>query len=207
MKQGSCINKGTRLSGRNYIGKNTVLSNVRLGFGSYVNNDGDITNTRIGKYTSIGPGVKTVIGKHPVTEYAALHPAFYSAAGQMGFTYVSEDNYREAEYLDEKEGIQIEIGNDVWIGADVRILEGVTIGDGAVIGACSLVTKDIPPYSVCLGTPAKPVKYRFSPEKIRELLRLRWWDKDEKFIKEHIESFRDADRLIRELKAGPEEDG
>ncbi|MCR5733378.1 MAG: CatB-related O-acetyltransferase [Lachnospiraceae bacterium] len=200
MKQGSFINKGTRLSGKNYIGKNTVLSNVRLGFGSYVNNDGDITNTRIGKYTSIGPGVKTVIGKHPVTGHVALHPAFYSRQGQMGFTYVSKDHYKEADFLDEKEKIQIDIGNDVWIGSDVRILEGVTIGDGAVIGACSLVTKDIPPYAVCVGTPAKPVKYRFSDEKIKELLELKWWDKDEECIKAHIESFSEVDRLLDELR-------
>lgn len=68
------------------------------------------------------------------------------------------------------------IGNDVWLAEGVRILTGVTIGDGAVIGTRSVVTHDIPPYAIAAGVPAKVIRYRFSPEVIEKLLKVRWWD-------------------------------
>ena len=217
MKQGSYVNKGTVLKGKNYVGKGTVLSGVELGFGSYVSNYGDLSYTKIGRYTSIGPYVHTVLGKHPVKGYAALHPAFYSGAGQMGFTYIPEgrdtsedweynrdkqtkENFLEEEYLDSSHKYRILIGNDVWIGQGVSILEGVRIGDGAVIGAGAVVTKDVAPYSICVGVPARKIRERFEKAKTEELLRLRWWEKDEDWIREHIEEFGDADRLLEVLK-------
>ena len=68
------------------------------------------------------------------------------------------------------------IGNDVWIGYGATILSGVTIGDGAIIGACSLVSKDVSPYSVAGGNPAKLIRYRFTEQQIRELLKIQWWN-------------------------------
>ena len=81
---------------------------------------------------------------------------------------------------------KIKIGNDVWIGTGVVIMPGVTIGDGAVIGAYSVVAKDIPPYAVVVGNPCQIKKYRFSDDNIKELLELKWWDKDDNWIKENI---------------------
>lgn len=76
------------------------------------------------------------------------------------------------------------IGNDVWIGADALILSGVTIGDGAVIGARAVVTKNVEPYEVVAGNPAKHIRYRFSQEQIAGLLKLQWWDWDMEKIEE-----------------------
>ena len=76
--------------------------------------------------------------------------------------------------------------------------EGVTIGDGAIIGAKSLVTKDIPPYAVAVGIPARVIRYRFTPEQIQKLLKIKWWDKDIKWIAENQHLFRDIDSLIAE---------
>ena len=78
----------------------------------------------------------------------------------------------------------INIGNAVWIGAFVTILSGVTIGDGAVIGACSVVASDVPPYAVVVGNPAKLIRYRFRPDQIEKLLKIKWWDWDNKKIEE-----------------------
>lgn len=199
----------TELKGRNYIGKRVELNHVIMGFGSYTNNDCMFTNTEIGKYTSIGTGVASVIGRHPTTECISTHPAFYSANAQMGFTYFDgmtnldnkpdPDNetdltnspvpFEETVFLDKEKGIQIRIGNDVWIGNDVRIMEGVTIGDGAVVATGSIVTKDVEPYSIVAGIPAKVIRKRFSDDQIEKLLALKWWDKDEKWLKENAELF------------------
>ncbi|MDO4550459.1 MAG: CatB-related O-acetyltransferase [Planctomycetia bacterium] len=68
------------------------------------------------------------------------------------------------------------IGNDVWIGYEAVILAGVTIGDGAIIGARAVVTKDVPPYTIVGGVPAKPIRKRFTDDTIKKLLKLKWWD-------------------------------
>lgn len=68
------------------------------------------------------------------------------------------------------------IGNDVWLGREAMIMSGVTIGDGAVIGARALVSRDVPPYTIVVGNPARPVRTRFAPEIVEKLLAIRWWD-------------------------------
>lgn len=83
----------------------------------------------------------------------------------------------------------IKIGNDVWIGRRAIILSGVTIGDGAIIGAGSIVTKDVPPYAVAVGNPAKVVRYRFERAKIETLLKLRWWDWSDETIQQSKQLF------------------
>ncbi len=80
----------------------------------------------------------------------------------------------------------IVIGNDVWIGYEAVILAGVTIGDGAVIGTRAVVTKDVPPYTIVGGIPAKPIKKRFPQETIDALLKIKWWDWDKKHIAQQI---------------------
>lgn len=80
----------------------------------------------------------------------------------------------------------IVIGNDVWIGYEAVILSGVTIGDGAIIGTRAVVTKDVPPYTIVGGVPAKPIRRRFDDETVEELLRLRWWDWDKEKISRNI---------------------
>ena len=79
------------------------------------------------------------------------------------------------------------IGNDVWIGYEAVILSGVTIGDGAIIGTRAVVTKDVPPYTIVGGVPAKPIRNRFDDTTIAKLLELKWWDWSEKQIKSNLE--------------------
>lgn len=191
MKQNSYIIR-TTLEGRNYIGKDAFLKNCRLGYASYVQSGCDLTDTDIGRYTSIGSGVKTVIGSHPTEKKTALHPAFSMKDNITGLTYVKEDRYEGAQ------GVRTEIGPDVWLGNDVRIMGGVKIGPGAVVGAGAIVTKDLPAYSINVGIPAKTIKYRFTEEQIKKLLDVKWWEKDEQWIKAHIDDFEDVEKFLNE---------
>lgn len=92
----------------------------------------------------------------------------------------------------------IVIGNDVWIGYEAVIMQGVTIGDGAIIGTRAVVTKDVPPYSIVGGVPAKPIRKRFSDEVISQLLVIKWWDWPDEKIKENISAIQSGN--IKELK-------
>lgn len=122
----------------------------------------------IGKFCSIACGARFLFNSanHTLRSFSNYtFPIFYEAWGH---------GMSPAEAWDNKGDIVI--GNDVWIGYDAVILAGVTVGDGAVIGARAMVTKDVPPYTIVGGVPARPIRKRFPDETVKVLLRLRWWD-------------------------------
>lgn len=95
----------------------------------------------------------------------------------------------------------VEIGNDVWIGANVTILSGVVIGDGAVIAAGAVVNRDVEPYAVVGGVPAKRIKYRYHQEIIQALLQIKWWDWPIKKIEESVELFYDPELFCKRFSS------
>ena len=151
---------------------------------------------KIGKYCSIAREVKLGLGNHP-SNMLTTHPFAYCSSEFVPF-YVDiktpKDRIIPVEIYK-----QINIGNDVWIGQRAIILDGVTIGDGAIIGAGAIVTKNIPPYAVAVGSPAKVVKYRFSEEIIKDLLNIRWWDFPEEFITNNL-PFNNIEECIKILR-------
>ena len=173
-----------------FLGSNVALTNVEIGNHSYINSNTVIRNTNIGKFCSIASNVKIVLGSHPMN-LISTHPAFYS--NNKGFiTFADKTMF--------KEYFPVEIGNDVWIGEEVMIPGGVRIGDGAVVAARSVVTKDVAPYSVVGGVPAKQIKYRFNEKEIELLLKLRWWEKDEKWLKNNYKLFNNPILFFREIE-------
>ena len=132
------------------------------------------------------------LGRHPV-HFVSLHPVFYSKLSQAGVTF-SDRNYFE-------ELLPVTIGNDVWIGAGAIILDGVTIGDGAVIAAGAVVVRDVEPYSIVGGVPAKLIRNRFNEETMRLLFQIKWWDWPLDTLKQtthllHSEDPADFEKLI-----------
>ena len=139
--------------------------------------------SRIGKYCSIANGVKfSFYGKHDynlVTTYAFV--AFYDKWKQNHGLY--KNGTADVSKISPS---PIIIENDVWIASDVTIKKGVRVGSGAVIAMESLVTKDVPPYAIVGGNPAKIMKYRFNQKQIKELLEIAWWDWDDATVKKFL---------------------
>ena len=194
----SNITLRTVLEGKNKINENVILDGCKIGFGTYIGNNTILTKTYVGRYCSIAEDVKVIFGKHPTKKFVSTHPSFYSIYKQSGFTYINNQKFNEMNYL--YEDICVDIGNDVWIGEGVRILSGIKIGDGAIIGARALVTKDIEPYSINVGIPAKNIGKRFDDEQIKFLTDFKWWDKGEAWIKNNADLFEDIEKFIKDKR-------
>lgn len=177
------FNSQTQWGGYNKVGNKTVISSSSIGKYSFVGSNGYLPNVSIGNFCSIGNNVQVVAETHPSKGFISTSPLFYSLNKQCGTTFVKEQLFTERLSINGRSCI---IGNDVWIGNDVRIIGGITIGDGAIVGLGAVVTKDVPPYAIVGGVPAKIIRYRFEQDKIEELLRDKWWNKEEEWIKKYL---------------------
>ena len=158
---------GSRLEGRCAIQPRCYLNQVELGSFSYVGRAAVLDEVTIGRFCSIGPRTLLGAGDHPA-DRLSTSPAFYSTRKQANVTFAAETSYVERK--------RIVIGHDVWIGAHVFVRDGVSIGNGAIVAAGAVVTKDVEPYSIVGGVPAKVLKSRFAPEHVKALERLEWWN-------------------------------
>ncbi|HVS92650.1 MAG TPA: CatB-related O-acetyltransferase [Mucilaginibacter sp.] len=177
----SSVDKNTRIYAP------AKLVGVAVGKGTYIAFNATITNTTIGKFCSIGPNLLCGWGVHPLNGISTS-PVFYSTKKQAGFTLSNADKIEERK--------PIKIGNDVFIGANVVILDGVEIGDGAVIGAGAVVNKNIPPYAVAVGIPAKVTRYRFDEDTIENLQKKRWWEGSDEDLRRVEAMFFDVEGFV-----------
>lgn len=146
----NCIINKSEINSYTYLGKNCLIQNAN-----------------IGKFCSIANDVLIGLGNHPI-DFFSTSTVFYRKENTLKIDLINSN-------LDFEEYNEISIGNDVWIGARAIIRDGVRIGDGAIIAANAVVVKDVPPYGIVGGIPAKIIKYRFPEEKIDELLMQKWW--------------------------------
>lgn len=197
VEKNAVIESNCYFSGGNRVASNTYLNNVKMGFASYVGKNCRLENAIIGKYSCIGQRVILIKGEHPL-EFVSMHPVFYSIKKQVGFTFVENQKFDEYKYVDKNLNNLI-IGSDVWIASDVRLIEGITIGDGAAILPGAVVNKDVPPYAVVGGVPAKIIKYRFKEEIIDKLEHVKWWDRDMEWISENKDLFSDIDMFMKNI--------
>ncbi len=138
----------------------------------------DVDKLIIGSFCSIGSGVSFIM--------AGNQGHRHNWISSFPFYYMPEVDAFEKAYNGFENAGDTVVGNDVWIGSEAMIMSGVKIGDGAVIGSRSLVTKDVAPYTIVGGNPAKVIKSRFSEEHVKMLLEIKWWDWDEQKLSEAI---------------------
>lgn len=154
-----------------------VLFNSRVGKYSRINSNCKLVLTSVGNFTAIGKDSILGFGRHPLN-YISTNSIFYKK-NRMRNDWITPNDF--------KTNLPINVGNDVWIGREAKVMDGVTIGDGAVVATGSIVTKDVPPYAIVGGVPAKVIKYRFDELTIKKLLKLKWWD----FTDEEITKYKD----------------
>jgi phosphonate metabolism protein (transferase hexapeptide repeat family) len=156
-----------------------------LGDFSYLGPDGMVADAEIGKFCAIAARVRIGAPNHPI-DRPSLHrftycPDYYSSAP------------RDEEFFAARRGDRVRIGHDVWIGHAVTVLPGVTLGDGAVLAAGAVVSKDVPPYTIVGGVPARPIRERFSRDIAAKLARIAWWDWPFETIIERLADFQNPD--------------
>ena len=187
------------LEGESIINENCNITDSFIGLGTYIASDSIMPMTKIGRFCSIGQNVRTCLGRHPTSKFVSTHPSFWLKSKLSGFTFVNENKFEPHLYIDSTNKYIVGIGNDVWIGNNVLIMDGINIGDGAVIAAGSIVTKDVDPYTIVGGTPAKPIKKRFTDEQIEKLLKIKWWDMDINSIRLIAPKMTDIGLFIRSV--------
>lgn len=182
----------SKLEGFNKISINNYIRDTFLGKYSYSQRYTQIYKSQIGKFCSIS--WRVTIGApehnyHNISTHTFTVNPFYEI--------FDKDNIIHNDCMDEP----LQIGNDVWIGCNSTILRGIRIGDGAIVGANSLVSKDVPPYAIVVGNPARLIKFRFSDSIIERLLEIKWWNWEIEKIRTHKKLFQQelSEELLKDL--------
>jgi virginiamycin A acetyltransferase len=152
----------------------SFISKSRLGRYSYIARGAYVLNTTIGRFCSIGANFTSGAGVHPL-DWISTSPAFYSMQKQAGGTLTETSRTFD--------NLPVNIGSDVFIGSGVTVLDGVSIGHGAVVGAGALVTKNVAPFEIVAGVPARHLRMRFDDRLQIRLLESRWWDEDPEVLR------------------------
>lgn len=162
------------------------LTETELGDYSYVMENCQAWCATIGKFANIAASVRLNATHHPMTR-ATLHHFTYRASDYF------DDAEHEGDFFAARRARRVRVGHDTWIGHGVTVLPGVTVGDGAVVGAGAVVTKDVAPYTIVAGVPARPVRERFPVEIAQRLQALAWWDWSHSRLRAALDDFRNLD--------------
>lgn len=194
VKRTARVRSGSRLEGTNRIGQRTTFRGD-LGYGSYIATDCNLSAS-VGRFTSIAPFVRSNPGIHTYkAPFATTSPMFFNRDHLNGRSFADRDMICNLRHADAERKLDVIIGNDCWIGQGVFFAGGVTVGDGAVVLAGAVVTKDVEPYAIVGGVPARTIGYRYDPATIETLRRIAWWNRDPRWRRDNWELLTDIDRL------------
>lgn len=187
--RGSSITK-SEIHKTSKVESGSHIVNTTFNRHSFCGYDCEIINCEIGSFCSIANNVKIGGGVHPM-EWVSMSPVFYEGRDSVKTKFSVHQR---------KPALRTFIGNDVWLGQSVIVKQGVTIGTGAVVGMGSIVTKDVAPYSVVAGCPAREIKKRFDEETIEKLLKSEWWNFTDKEMYHYATYFKDPNNFLKELE-------
>jgi len=180
----SAVVRNCRFGRYTQVGEHSHLDACLLDDYSYLGPRCDLNSTDIGKFANIAAQVRINPGFHPM-EWVSQHHFTYRR------TFYGMDSHDDADFFAWRARQRVSIGHDTWIGHGAVIMPGVRIGNGAVVGSNSVVTKDVPAWSIVGGVAAKPIRQRF-PRAIAEALEATaWWDWDHDTLTERLPDFRD----------------
>ena len=164
------------------VGARTKVAESSFGDYSYVVNDSDIIYATVGKFCSIAAHTRLNPGNHPLDRVMLSHVGYRSSAYGLGPD--------DPAFFDWRRSSPVALGHDVWIGHGAIVLPGVSVGTGAAVGAGAIVTKDVPPFAVVVGNPARIIRHRFARDVIAALQRIAWWDWPHERIGGAMQDFR-----------------
>ena len=190
----SFISANVKVDKTAYIYRGVKAKNAVIGAHTYIAANTDIENAEIGKFCSIADHCRIGMSGHSL-QYISTSPIFTQKRNALQKRWIEEDIF---EHKSEEE--RVVLGHDVWVGSHVLINGGVHIGNGACIAAGAVVVKDVPPYAIVGGVPAKIIRYRFSQEVINKLEDIQWWNLSEEELKQHIHLFQKENISSKELK-------
>lgn len=174
---------GSKIDGRARVHRGCKIRNSSVGRHSYVAAHSWLTNTDVGPFCSIGNRVSIGLATHTLN-FVSTSPVFTLKNSAADAHWVEADLSANSNDFH-----RTTLGADCWIGSNAMLMSGVKIGIGAVVGAGAVVTKDVPPYAIVGGVPARIIRYRFSEKVRNELLVSRWWEKDDDWLKDNIALF------------------